>query len=111
MCVSPPHVANVPLGVSVVNTAARNSIIHQLAFTQDSWAACGKEEFAFMLALRHLYPCRRQAMERELWLTLYRLSRELGGSPWFAVTKFFRLGDRGRLLVGGAPRSTDSLGL
>lgn len=50
-------------------------------------------------------------MERELWLALYKLSRELGGSPWFAVTKFFRLGDRGRLLVGGAPRSTDSLGL
>ena len=50
-------------------------------------------------------------MERELWLTLYRLSRELGGSPWFAVTKFFRLGDRGRLLVGGTPRSTYRLGL
>lgn len=50
-------------------------------------------------------------MERELWLALYRLSRELGGSPWFAVTKFFRLGDRGRLLMGGASRSSDSLGL
>jgi len=50
-------------------------------------------------------------MERELWSSLYRLSRDLGGSPWFAVTKFFRLGDRGRLLMGGTPRSTYRLGL
>jgi hypothetical protein len=31
----------------------------------------------------------RQDMERELWLALYKLSRESGGSPWFAVTRFF----------------------
>ncbi|HEX3598616.1 MAG TPA: hypothetical protein VHU84_00660 [Lacipirellulaceae bacterium] len=50
-------------------------------------------------------------MERELWLALYQGLRELGTSPWFAVTKFFRLGDRGRLLVGGNPRSTYQLGV
>jgi len=59
-----------------------------------------------------LYPfSRRQDMERELWLGLYKLLRELGESPWFAITKFFRLGDRGRLRVGGDPRSTYQLGV
>ena len=43
----------------------------------------------------------RQDMERELWLALYKLLRKLGESPWFALTKFFRLGSRSRLLVGG----------
>jgi hypothetical protein len=52
-----------------------------------------------------------QIMERELWLVLYKLARKLGGSPWFTVTKFFRLADRGRLLVGGDPRSTNELGV
>jgi hypothetical protein len=50
-------------------------------------------------------------MERELWLALYKLVREFGASPWLAVTKFFRLGDRGRLPVGRHPRSTDELGV
>ena len=50
-------------------------------------------------------------MERELWLALYKLVRELGTSPWFSVTKFFRLGDRGRLLVGSGSRSTGKLGV
>ena len=50
-------------------------------------------------------------MERELWLALYKLARGLGASPWSAVTKFFRLGDRGDLPVGGDPRSTNELGL
>jgi hypothetical protein len=50
-------------------------------------------------------------MERELWLALYKVVRELGASPWFAATKFFRLGDRGRLFVGGNPRSTYQLGM
>lgn len=50
-------------------------------------------------------------MERELWLALYKVLRELGTSPWFVVTKFFRLGDRGRLPVGGDPRSTYELGV
>jgi hypothetical protein len=54
---------------------------------------------------------RRQDMERELWLALYNLLRKLGTSPWFAVTKFFRLGDRGRLPLGGDPRSTYQLGV
>jgi hypothetical protein len=50
-------------------------------------------------------------MERELWLALYKLVRELGGSPWFPLTKFFRLGDRGRLPVGRGSRSTSELGV
>lgn len=62
-----------------------------------------------VLYLQHSFG--RQDMERELWLALYKLSRELGGSPWFAVTRFFRLGDRGCLLVGGDPRSTYQLGV
>ena len=64
-----------------------------------------------MLVLYFQSPFGRQDMERELWLALYKLARDLGASPWFAVTKFFRLGDRGRLPVGGDPRSTDLLGL
>jgi hypothetical protein len=64
-----------------------------------------------MLVLCFKTPFGRQDMERELWLALYKLSRELGGSPWFAVTRFFRLGDRGRLPVGGDPRSTYPLGV
>ena len=54
---------------------------------------------------------RRQAMERELWLTLYKLARDCGAAPWWALTKFFRLGDRERLFVGRRSRSTDKLGL
>jgi hypothetical protein len=50
-------------------------------------------------------------MERELWLALYKLLRSLGSSPWFGVTKFFRLGDRGRSALGGDPRSTNELGV
>ena len=50
-------------------------------------------------------------MERELWLALYKLVRELGTSPWFSLTKFFRLGDRGRLPVGSGSRSTSELGV
>jgi hypothetical protein len=50
-------------------------------------------------------------MERELWLALYKLVRELGMSPWFSLAKFFRLGDRGRLPLGSGPRSTSKLGL
>lgn len=50
-------------------------------------------------------------MERELWLALYKLGRRLDPSHWWTLTKFFRLGDCGRLLVGGDPRSTYLLGL
>lgn len=50
-------------------------------------------------------------MERGLWLALYDLARSCDASPWWAVTEFFRLGDRGGVLVGGSPRSTDKLGL
>ena len=50
-------------------------------------------------------------MERELWLVLYKLARDCDPSPWWALTKFFRLGDRERLFVGGCSRSTDNLGL
>jgi hypothetical protein len=50
-------------------------------------------------------------MERELWLALYKRVRELGASPWWAMTKFFRWGDRGRPVVGGDPRSTNELGV
>jgi hypothetical protein len=50
-------------------------------------------------------------MERELWLALYHLARDCDSSPWWVLTKFFRLGDRGRLLVGSRSRSTDMLGL
>lgn len=64
-----------------------------------------------MLVLYFETPFGRQDMERELWLALYKLSREFGGSPWFAVTRFFRLGDRGRLPMGGDPRSTYQLGV
>lgn len=64
-----------------------------------------------MLVLYFETPFGRQDMERELWLALYKLSREFGGSPWFAVTRFFRLGDRGRVPVGGDPRSTYQLGV
>ena len=64
-----------------------------------------------MLVLYFQSPFGRQDMERELWLALYKLLRALGASPWFAVTDFFRLGDRGRLPLGGDPRSTDPLGL
>ena len=50
-------------------------------------------------------------MERELWLALYKLARDCGAAPWWALTKFFRLGDRERLFVGRRSRSTDKLGL
>jgi hypothetical protein len=50
-------------------------------------------------------------MERELWLALYKLARDCGSSPWWALTKFFRLGDRGRLPVGGVARSSYRLGV
>lgn len=46
-------------------------------------------------------------MERELWLALYKLARDCDASPWWAVTTFFRLGDRERLPLGGHSRSTD----
>ena len=50
-------------------------------------------------------------MERELWLVLYRIARECDPRPWWAVTQFFRLGDRGSVPLGSDPRSTDVLGL
>lgn len=50
-------------------------------------------------------------MERELWLALYKLARECDPAPWWAMTRFFRLGDRGCLPLGSHSRSTDLLGL
>ena len=50
-------------------------------------------------------------MERELWIALYKLARDVDPAPWWAVTTFFRLGDRERLFVGSGSRSTDPLGL
>ncbi|WDI40016.1 hypothetical protein [Bremerella sp. P1] len=50
-------------------------------------------------------------MERELWIALYKLARQCDANPWWAMTKFFRLGDRERLLVGGYSRSTNLLGM
>ena len=50
-------------------------------------------------------------MERELWLRLYQVVRNLDPAPCWLLGKFFRLGDRGRLFMGGDSRSTSSLGL
>lgn len=50
-------------------------------------------------------------MERELWLALYKVARECDPAGWWVTTKFFRLGDRERLSVGGASRSSDALGV
>ena len=50
-------------------------------------------------------------MERELWSALYKLARDCDPAPWWAVTVFFRFGDRGRLPLGCRSRSTDELGL
>jgi len=40
-------------------------------------------------------------MERELWLLLYRFARLCDEPRWWMITKFFRLGDRERLPLGG----------
>ena len=88
------------------------NVMQQLASIGEEAEVAGKKnEFAYMLVLYFQNPFGRQDMERELWLALYRLVRDLGASPWFAVTKFFRLGDRGRLPLGGGARSTYKLGV
>jgi hypothetical protein len=48
-------------------------------------------------------------MERELWIILYQLARGCDNAAWWQLGKFFRLRDRGSLLVGRTPRSTDKL--
>jgi len=50
-------------------------------------------------------------MERELWMTLYKLARACGSSPWWENTDFFRLGDRGCLSLGSHSRSSNGLGV
>ncbi len=50
-------------------------------------------------------------MERELWIALYKLAQQCDSNPWWATTKFFRLGDRGGLPLGSHSRSTDLLGV
>ena len=44
-------------------------------------------------------------------VALYQLARRSGPLQWWSLAKFFRLGDRGRLFVGGDSRSTDLLGM
>ena len=85
--------------------------MHQLAFVWGVEGLVKKVSSRSCLSCVFEAPFGRQDMERELWLALYSLVRELGASPWFAVTKFFRLGDRGRLPVGSGSRSTNELGL